>query len=65
MLKDIKHEVMVNWLYQQQGSYLWVASGSGEIEGVILRKSRGRYMTCLPALGNSPLAAACATLNVQ
>ncbi|KAK3950370.1 glycosyl transferase family group 2-domain-containing protein [Pseudoneurospora amorphoporcata] len=64
-LEDIKHEVMVNYLYQQQCSYLWVANGSGEIEGVLLRKSRGQYMACPPALGHSPFAMACAALNVQ
>lgn len=64
-LEDIKHEVMVNYLYQQQCSHLWVSDGSGEIEGVLLRKSRNTYMACPPQLGNSPFAAACAALNVQ
>lgn len=64
-LDDIKHEVMVNYLYQQQCSHLWVSDGSGEVEGVLLRKSRGHYMACPPQLGNSPLAVACAALNVQ
>ncbi|KAK4133561.1 hypothetical protein BT67DRAFT_53734 [Trichocladium antarcticum] len=64
-LDDIKHEVMVNYLYQQQCSHLWVSDGSGEIEGVLLRKSRGQYMACPPQLGNSPFALACAALNVQ
>ncbi|KAK4445344.1 glycosyltransferase family 2 protein [Podospora aff. communis PSN243] len=65
ILDDIKHEVMVNYLYQQQCSHLWVADGSGEIEGVLLRKSRGQYMACPPQLGTSPFAFACAALNVQ
>ncbi|KAK4041519.1 glycosyl transferase family group 2-domain-containing protein [Parachaetomium inaequale] len=65
MLDDIKHEVMVNYLYQQQCSHLWVSDGSGEIEGVLLRKARGQYMACPPQLGNSPFALACAALNVQ
>ncbi|KAK3939748.1 putative glycosyltransferase [Diplogelasinospora grovesii] len=65
MLDEIKHEVMVNYLYQQQCSHLWVSDGSGEIEGVLLRKSRGQYMACPPQLGNSPFALACAALNVQ
>ncbi|KAM7215014.1 putative glycosyltransferase [Rhypophila decipiens] len=64
-LDDIKHEVMVNYLYQQQCSHLWVSDGSGEIEGVLLRKTRGQYMACPPQLGNSPFALACAALNVQ
>lgn len=62
---EIKHEVMVNYLYQQQCSQLWVSDGSGEAEGVLLRKSRGHYMACPPQLGSSPFAIACAALNVQ
>jgi len=64
-LDDIKHEVMVNYLYQQQCSHLWVSDGSGEVEGVLLRKTRGQYMACPPNLGTSPFAFACAALNVQ
>ncbi|KAJ6446818.1 glycosyltransferase family 2 [Purpureocillium lavendulum] len=64
-LDDIKHEVMVNYLYQQQCSQLWVSDGSGEIEGVLLRKARGHYMACPPQLGSSPFAMACAAMNVQ
>ncbi|AEO61197.1 hypothetical protein MYCTH_2311126 [Thermothelomyces thermophilus ATCC 42464] len=65
VLDEIKHEVMVNYLYQQQCSHLWISDGSGEIEGVLLRKARGQYMACPPQLVNSPLAAACTALNVQ
>ncbi|RDW92339.1 hypothetical protein BP5796_01733 [Coleophoma crateriformis] len=64
-LDDIKHEVMVNYLYQQQCSHLWVSDGSGEIEGVLLRKSKNTYMACPPQLGTSAFASACAALNVQ
>lgn len=56
---------MVSYLYQQQCSNLWVSDGSGEIEGVLLRKTRGQYMACPPQLGESPFAMACAALNVQ
>lgn len=63
-LDDIKHEVMVNYLYQQQCAHLWVSDGSGEVEGVLLRKSRGSYMACPPRLAESAFAMACATLNV-
>ena len=64
-LDDIKHEVMVNYLYQQQCSRLWVSDGSGEIEGVLLRKARNQYLACPPALANSVFAIVCADLNVQ
>ncbi|MCJ1374096.1 hypothetical protein MMC20_005327 [Loxospora ochrophaea] len=62
---EIKHEVMVNYLYQQQCSHLWVSDGSGELEGVLLRKSRNNYMACPPQLVTSPFAQACAALNCQ
>ncbi|TLD18431.1 hypothetical protein PspLS_10083 [Pyricularia sp. CBS 133598] len=65
IVEDIKHEVMVNYMYQQQCSQLWVSDGSGEVEGVLLRKSKGQYMACPPQLGTSPFAVACAALNVQ
>ncbi|EFX01856.1 hypothetical protein CMQ_4927 [Grosmannia clavigera kw1407] len=64
-LDEIKHEVMVNYLYQQQCSRLWVSDGSGEIEGVLLRKTRGQYMACPPQLVDSPFAVACAALNIR
>jgi len=64
-LDDIRHEVMVNYLYQQQCSMLWVSDGSGMVEGVLLRKAKNMYMACPPGLGETPFAAACAALNVQ
>jgi hypothetical protein len=64
-MEEIKHEVMVNYLFQQQCGRLWVGDGSGELEGVLLRKSRGNYMACPPQLANSAFAYHCAQLNVQ
>lgn len=45
-LRDIKCDVMVNWLYQQQMEMLWTAGAADE--GVVLKKTRGSY-TCCPA----------------
>ncbi|KAI9809250.1 MAG: hypothetical protein M1825_002541 [Sarcosagium campestre] len=64
-VEDIKHEVMVNFLYQQQCSNLWVGDQSGDVEGVVLRKSKGNYLAVPPELGQSEFLRACATLNVQ
>lgn len=64
-MEEIKHEVMVNYLFQQQCGRLWVGDGSGELEGVLIRKSRGNYMACPPQLANSAFAYYCAQLNVQ
>jgi hypothetical protein len=62
---EIKHEVMCNYLYQQQCSHLWVSDGTGELEGILLRKGRNAYMACPPQLATSQFAQACAQLNVQ
>ena len=64
-IDEIKHEVMVNYLHQQQCSSLWVHDNSGEMEGVLLRKSRNNYMACPPALVNSRFAQAVSILNAQ
>ncbi|KAF2636439.1 putative glycosyltransferase family 2 protein [Massarina eburnea CBS 473.64] len=63
MMEDIKHEVMVNHLFLQQCKKLWIADVSGEIEGVILRKTKGTYLTCPPSLIQSPLAYYCSVMN--
>ncbi|KAF7954180.1 hypothetical protein EAE96_005311 [Botrytis aclada] len=65
LIGGIKYEVMVNFIHQQQCANLWVSDDSGDCEGVVLRKGRGTYLACPPQLGNSPFAAACASLNVQ
>ncbi|KAI5816579.1 glycosyl transferase family group 2-domain-containing protein [Pyronema omphalodes] len=74
-IDDIKHEVMVNYLYQQQTALMWGnpadrnsyygAPYSGLEEGVLLRKSRGNYMACPSGLANGEFAKACTALNVQ
>lgn len=64
-LGDIRHEVMANYLYQQQCSRLWVRDGCGEIEGILLRKAHNQYLACPPALINLVLAQVCAHLGIQ
>lgn len=77
-IDDIKHEVMVNWLYQQLTAKLWINT-DGDVsrpnsyfgsfasveEGVLLKKSRDNYMACPPAVGRGVFAQAAAALNVQ
>ena len=62
---NLKHEVMVNHIYHQQCSHLWIGDDSGDCEGVLLRQSRKQYLACPPGLTDSALALACAKLNVQ
>ena len=51
-LNDIKCDVMVNWLYQQQMERLWTTGG--EDEGVVLKKSRAVYTCCPPDIIDEP-----------
>ncbi|KAI9841817.1 MAG: hypothetical protein M1837_000362 [Sclerophora amabilis] len=64
-MDDIKHEVMVNYLHQQQWSRMWVNEDSNPSEGVLLRKFRGNYLAAPSDLLDSELLFACSALNVQ
>ncbi|KAL7275796.1 hypothetical protein RUND412_001249 [Rhizina undulata] len=65
---NIKHEVMVNYLYQQQTGNMWVnpnpTPGEPAIEeGVLLRKSKGNFIACPSALQRSLFMDACVAMN--
>jgi hypothetical protein len=62
---DIKHQVLLNHLYQQQNSLMWNRNVAGSPEGVMLRKSRGHYIFRPADLSQSMLAQAMSILNVQ
>lgn len=62
-MDEIKHEVMVNYLFQQQCSIMWIGDGSGETEGILMRKQRANYLACPPDLIHSPFAAGIMALN--
>ncbi|KAI8958319.1 glycosyl transferase family group 2-domain-containing protein [Daldinia sp. FL1419] len=62
---DLRHEVMINYLYQQQCSRLWIGAGAGITEGVLLRRYRGLYMVCPTSLVESVLERACLALDIQ
>jgi hypothetical protein len=62
---DIRHQVLLNHLYQQQRSLLWIRDTSGTVEGVMIRKGRSDYMYSPPQLATSPFAQAMKVLNVQ
>jgi hypothetical protein len=47
---DIKADVMVSWLHQQQVEKLWSTSLPGE--GVVLKKARDSFTCCPPSLRN-------------
>jgi hypothetical protein len=43
-INEIKCDVMVNWLYQQQTERLWTAGGRDE--GVVLKIARNSHACC-------------------
>ena len=49
-INDIKCDVMVNYLHQQQLELMWSAGGMDE--GVILKKARNNFTCCPPELAN-------------
>ena len=49
---DIKADVMVNWLHQQQQERMWTNLGWGE--GVVLKKARDDYVCCPSDLSREP-----------
>ncbi|KAF2726281.1 hypothetical protein K431DRAFT_213796 [Polychaeton citri CBS 116435] len=64
-INEIKCDVMVNWLYQQQMERLWTAGGPDE--GVVLKKTRGAYTCCPAAMVDEPYGffKSVETLNVR
>ncbi|KAK4550771.1 hypothetical protein LTR36_000350 [Oleoguttula mirabilis] len=64
MLDEIRHEVMVNYLFQQQCSIMWIGDGSGQTEGILIRKFKASYLACPPDLVHSQFAIGIMALNV-
>ena len=64
-LDVVKHQVMVNYLYQQQGNNGWRSSNESQSQGILLRLSKDNYLTHPPQLAQSALAEALKNLNVQ
>jgi hypothetical protein len=49
-VNEIKSDVMVSWLYQQQLERLWASHAPGE--GVVLKKARSNYACCPSSLAD-------------
>ena len=64
MMDDIRYEIMINSLFQQQCAKMWIGDGSGETEGIMLRKSKSSYLACPPDLMSSAFGAGIMYLNV-
>lgn len=64
-LDVVKHQVMANYLYQQQGNNGWRSNDESLSQGIMLRLSKENYLTHPPQLGQSNLAVTLRNLNVQ
>lgn len=64
-IHDIRHEIIINHLYEKQVGARWITDFTGVVEGVLLKKTRGEYVTFPEPLAESSLAQSIATLNVQ
>jgi len=62
---DLKLEIMCIHIYQKQCASMWVSEGGGMDEGVLIKRSRGLFVTCPPEFVESELAETLGALNVQ
>ncbi|KAH6719302.1 glycosyl transferase family group 2-domain-containing protein [Leptodontidium sp. MPI-SDFR-AT-0119] len=65
LVDEIKHQVVVNHLFQHQCSSLWIRDVAEQQEGVMVRKRRNDYIFKPPGLAKSSFAQAMTMLNVQ
>lgn len=65
LVDEIKHQVVINHLYQHQCSSLWIRDVAQDLEGVMIRKRRNEYLFKPKSLEGSSFARAMAMLNVQ
>ncbi|KAL2152574.1 hypothetical protein VTH82DRAFT_5758 [Thermothelomyces myriococcoides] len=65
-INEIRNDMMVNWLYEQQLRKQY-ASGMDPYEGVVLKKARGTFTCCPPQMAAIPgsLYAVVAQMNVR
>jgi hypothetical protein len=61
----VKNQVMVNYLYQQQGNSGWRSEKAGPGEGVMLKMSRESYLSYPAEMIDTPVGISLRELNVQ
>ncbi|KAF2873256.1 glycosyl transferase family group 2-domain-containing protein [Massariosphaeria phaeospora] len=64
-MEEVKHEIMANHLFEKQCKKLWISELSGGLEGIVLRKRRGHYITYPPTLSYSSFAYYCSLMNIR
>ena len=65
LVDEIKHQVVLNHLFQHQCSSLWIRDVSLNSEGAMVRKRKGEYLYRPAGLEQSSFAQAMIALNVQ
>lgn len=63
-LEMIRHEVMVNYLFQQQCSTMWIGYEATDNEGIMVRRQVGDYLACPPQIIDSVFARGVRALNL-
>lgn len=64
-IHEIRHTVILNYIWHKQNAFSWISDYSGKCEGVIIRKSRDEYLCRPAALATSSFARAVADMNLQ
>jgi len=65
LIDEIKHQVVLNHIFEAQCSSLLIRDVSTNTEGVMIRKRRNDYLFKPPGLAESKFARAMMMLNVQ
>lgn len=65
LVDDIKHQVVLNHIFKNQCSSLWIRNIDDNIEGAMVRRKKNDYLYKPQALEQSSFARAMAALNVQ
>jgi hypothetical protein len=65
LVDDIKHQVVINHLYKNQCSSLWIRDYTQNMEGCMVRRKKNDYLFKPQSLESSSFAKAMSALNVQ
>lgn len=64
-LDDIRHQVILNHLWQKQRGLMWIMDNPAQHEGVMVRRDRTEYLCRPPALASSAFGTAMKIMNVS
>ncbi|KAM3069291.1 hypothetical protein ACMFMG_010798 [Clarireedia jacksonii] len=64
-LDDIRHQVLLNYLWQKQKGLMWIQDDARQYEGVMVRKDRTEYLCRPQTLATSTFGVAMQTMNIS